>query len=956
MFLVAGHIAATPHIGMHLNSDDVVDGRYKILSSIGEGGMGTVYKAVELGLGRTVALKFIHSSLLADRETRSRFFREGKTLARMAHPNILTFYRFGLWNAQYPFIAMEFAEGKTLREVLLLEQRLDWRRALSIASQVAAGMSYAHQNKVVHRDLKPNNIMLLKDEADSHRVKIIDFGLARANAKIATDDTLTKTGLLVGSVHYMSPEQCAGEKADHRADIYSLGCILFELVKGDPPFTCDNPIGLIHLHRTETVPKLSEVEGLGDVPREVDAIVAKAMEKSPGRRYQTMDELRHDLQTVAGMEHTEVAIKRGERKVASLPVVLAMLVAAVIGIIAIVAEGSIVSALGATLIETNLAPQAVPWFADLARTYGSQNKFGPALKLYSACIDSPCISAPSNPLVLRLLTERGVLRFRSGDKLGGRRDVDAAFHKLAATPDSNLAALSPLAVIVFSAFRETGPYPARVTRNIVLFGLRLHAAGLRAAHDKAMWCALSTCPAEEQALVAREFAWALRYEHPSEAIAMMDKAVAAAGCLPVHERSKLYLQALLVYTLDKERQKNQVVPAVATLAVSPADSALKWETFLDNPEFSSLAEPDRLAILKRFSLPDMPLAVQIRNARRVASISAAAGTAAIRQVLATDSIESADRIDALVVLADFAQSPQEKKEALRLLSEVNLQAQSPERKQRIIQTMASTYLSLGESRQSLALFQRYLSELKTPGFGICSVLFRTLIACDRLDAALSVLNNMRAGRPLGAAMLTPTGAESNAFGNPKNLECIIEHVNQNRSRGDGRLEIPSMEKILSKTTDRSLRLRLALVLALLYRDELRGQESLELLKHEVEGFPKQDNPVSYVSACRDIGQVLVECELPDEGDKYLLRAQEALDQYIKPETESGDDSKNEYRRTAARIRAGQIEAMIRRKQFDLAQSGIKEFGGKYKDLIDSGDEASALQAKLQLLLASGLKT
>lgn len=183
-----------------LQPGTVVDNQYEILNELGQGGMGTVYLAFEFGLNRKVAIKFLHDHLLVDEEQRARFEREGRILATLSHPNILTFYRFGIWIKQYPFIVMELLEGKSLRLEVENLGSLDLQRGLDIAIQICDALQAAHNQGIVHRDLKPSNVILV-DQPKADRVKLLDFGLARiVCADGAVSQHLTQTGELVGSV------------------------------------------------------------------------------------------------------------------------------------------------------------------------------------------------------------------------------------------------------------------------------------------------------------------------------------------------------------------------------------------------------------------------------------------------------------------------------------------------------------------------------------------------------------------------------------------------------------------------------------------------------------------------------------------------------------------------------------------------------------------------------------
>ncbi|MBY0547391.1 MAG: protein kinase [Candidatus Obscuribacterales bacterium] len=271
----------------------LIDDRYQIIRRLGEGGMGTVYLASESELNRIVAIKMLHHGLLADEEHRARFEREGKVLSSLLHPNILKFYRFGLYQNQQPYIVMEYLEGHTLTEFMESGfPGLD--TCLHIAIQITDGLHFAHNHQIVHRDIKPPNVFI----QDNALVKLVDFGLARV-VDGSRRQNLTQTGALIGSVFYMSPEQCVGKPADSRSDIYSLGCLLFEMFAGQAPFTADNPVGLMHLHANAPIPTIVEspnTRGLDkDVVQVLDSILSKCMAKNPDERYQDMLALQTDL-------------------------------------------------------------------------------------------------------------------------------------------------------------------------------------------------------------------------------------------------------------------------------------------------------------------------------------------------------------------------------------------------------------------------------------------------------------------------------------------------------------------------------------------------------------------------------------------------------------------------------------------------------------------------------------
>ncbi|MBY0552665.1 MAG: serine/threonine protein kinase [Candidatus Obscuribacterales bacterium] len=278
----------------------VINERYELLSSLGEGGSGSVFKAKQLDNARLVALKFLHGSQVAQKDSMARFMREGKVLSQFTHKHVPAFYEIGVWNNQIPYIAMEFVDGRSLRTVLDETTRLSWPRCLYIITQICDAMESAHQHGIVHRDLKPNNILLINSPATDF-VEIVDFGLAKLSQQ-NQEKTITETGLLVGSIFYMSPEQCTGKRADNRSDIYSLGCIMYEALSGKLPLEDENPIGMMHKHVHSIPAPVSTLITDRSMPSAVDAILERAMAKQPGQRYQSMKEFADDLRLVSAGE------------------------------------------------------------------------------------------------------------------------------------------------------------------------------------------------------------------------------------------------------------------------------------------------------------------------------------------------------------------------------------------------------------------------------------------------------------------------------------------------------------------------------------------------------------------------------------------------------------------------------------------------------------------------------
>ncbi len=259
--------------------------RYQLTAHLARGGMADVFQGHDRLLNRRVAVKILHSQLSNDEAFVKRFRKEAQAAANLTHPNIVGIYDWGQLDNTY-FIVMELVEGRSLREVLKSEGTLLPRRAVEIAADMSAALSVAHRAGLVHRDIKPGNILLAPDGT----VKVTDFGIARA-----WDDSqeLTRTGSVMGTATYFSPEQAQGSKADERSDVYSVGIVLYEMLAGAPPFRGDNPMAVAYQHVSQEAMAPSSVNA--DVPASLDGIVLKAMAKDPEERYQTAEAMRQDL-------------------------------------------------------------------------------------------------------------------------------------------------------------------------------------------------------------------------------------------------------------------------------------------------------------------------------------------------------------------------------------------------------------------------------------------------------------------------------------------------------------------------------------------------------------------------------------------------------------------------------------------------------------------------------------
>ena len=270
----------------------VLGGRYELGSPLGRGGMAQVRRARDTRLGRQVAVKLLRIDLAGDPTFQARFRREAQASAGLNHPNIVAVYDTGEetdpeTGVSVPYIVMELVEGHTLRELIRDGRKILPDRALEFTAGVLDALAYSHRAGIVHRDIKPANVML----TNTGRVKVMDFGIARAVAD--TSATMTQTAAVIGTAQYLSPEQARGETVDARSDIYSAGCLLYELLVGHPPFRGDSPVSVAYQHVREAPVPPSELDPM--VSDDMDAIVLKALAKDPADRYQSASEMRDDI-------------------------------------------------------------------------------------------------------------------------------------------------------------------------------------------------------------------------------------------------------------------------------------------------------------------------------------------------------------------------------------------------------------------------------------------------------------------------------------------------------------------------------------------------------------------------------------------------------------------------------------------------------------------------------------
>jgi serine/threonine-protein kinase len=266
----------------------VLQGRYKIESTLAEGGMGIVYKGERVGIGRPVVVKFLHTVLSDTPGIVDRFEREARATAKLNHPNCVALVDYGIEESQ-PYLVMEYAEGKTLAD-LLDTGSLPPRRAVRIARQVLAGLSHAHERGILHRDLKPANVMVCDAVGHSDFVKILDFGLAKLLGPDGKKD-VTVAGIAIGTPGYMSPEQAAGVPSDRRSDIYCTGALLYHLVTGTKAFEGEDVHSVLRRHREETPALPRKLDPATPISKELEAVILRAMNREPVKRYQSAEEM-----------------------------------------------------------------------------------------------------------------------------------------------------------------------------------------------------------------------------------------------------------------------------------------------------------------------------------------------------------------------------------------------------------------------------------------------------------------------------------------------------------------------------------------------------------------------------------------------------------------------------------------------------------------------------------------
>lgn len=298
-----GIVGACPHDGtvlIPLQQDQFVGtklaDRYFIESVIGHGGMGVVYKARHELMDRTVAIKMLLSQLISDSLSVKRFQQEAKAASRLKHPNVITLYDFGVSPSGQPYLVMDYLQGVSLADVIKKDGHVGVDRSIKIFKQACSALQHAHQQGVIHRDLKPGNIMLIETEDEKDFVKVVDFGVAKLMAGEDEAQRLTQTGEVCGSPVYMSPEQCMGQKLDARSDVYSMGVVIYEALTGRLPLLGKSMVETMSKHISEMPPAFNAVRPDLYIPERLETVVFRALAKNPDDRLQSMEALEQELE------------------------------------------------------------------------------------------------------------------------------------------------------------------------------------------------------------------------------------------------------------------------------------------------------------------------------------------------------------------------------------------------------------------------------------------------------------------------------------------------------------------------------------------------------------------------------------------------------------------------------------------------------------------------------------
>ncbi len=467
---------------IELQNDKFLASRFRIGELIGAGGMGSVYKAEDASLTNKFAVKILRPELAKDPIACSRFEHEAKSISSLTHPNIVAVYEHGISQSGAPYIVMDYVEGVSLEKVMEDNVYLEPNRVIDLFIQVADAVEHAHKKRVIHRDIKPNNIMVKSVDGTDY-AKIVDFGIAKVMPEAnKTTQGLTQTGELFGSPSYMSPEQCTGKRLDGRSDIYSIGCVMYEALSGKPPFQGENAIQTILKHINDPPESLSKRSSNLNIPDELTYVVMRCLEKQPENRYQSANDLKADLESIR--DGNPIKKIHSRRPVQSRPQIITSL-SSQSGIYMLIATIALIGCLFAVSVELSRATNkgsalsiAETWAKsdilgqesfDRGDYKKAQEEFDNALEFAQSKNDSALLKASLNELLdlarlkgekqdVSLLERRisdvqnedskhsGTLEKQLDDALAGRYDnrEKVFFEDLANSANDQIASLSEL--------------------------------------------------------------------------------------------------------------------------------------------------------------------------------------------------------------------------------------------------------------------------------------------------------------------------------------------------------------------------------------------------------------------------------------------------------------------------------------------------------------------------------
>jgi Serine/threonine protein kinase len=454
--------AHKPHL-KPLPSGTMIDGRYEVISVLGRGGCGCVYKVRQMVMGKVLALKTLNPS--TSRVTIMRLQKEAQALSRLEHPNIVQAFDFGMLGEDQPFFVMENVSGPTLAQYFKRQGgRISLEAMVDIFVPLCQALSYANERGVVHRDIKPSNIILAEDVNDPGKFvpKLVDFGIAKIQFGDEGAKTLTRTGEIFGTPLYMSPEQCLGSKVDHRSDIYSLGCVMFQALTGSPPFSGSSPIKTMMEHSSAAIPSLTEMCPDAEFPLELEQIIARMLAKSPADRYQNFKQVQEALLSVRYGKEEKLAatlqrVERGRKQ--------AIIFASVATLVLLVVAFSFSTALFKTHDVSKSAKRSNSKQAETDPVVQTINSFTTIEKEYFADSPNYFSSTEGNGLVFKFpkKTILGKLKFWTSDT-EKREEIARRSVSVPGNAKLTLFAAGPLLTnpTLWNKFRPTDLYGVRI--------------------------------------------------------------------------------------------------------------------------------------------------------------------------------------------------------------------------------------------------------------------------------------------------------------------------------------------------------------------------------------------------------------------------------------------------------------------------------------------------------------